>query len=126
VAEEIQQNPEAAKAAEKVAAEVGRVPKPARPRPVFKRPTAPKPPENEISEPEKTVAIPEEKPEANVAEIQPEKPLETVGNSVEKPEVKTEAEPEEKGEETKPKPPRPRPIFKRPAKPESDNENPVA
>lgn len=117
VAEEIQQNPEAAKAAEEVAAEVGHVPKPPRPRPIFKKPAstvniseseAANPPIEEA----KTVGEIPPKPEENPPEISAEKPAETVGGSA------------EKLPEPAPKPPRPRPIFKRPAKPEDDNKDP--
>ena len=114
VSEEIQQSPEAAKAAEEVAAEAGHVPKPPRPRPVFKRPAAAKLPEN-VVEAEQKESETKLKPEVNIAESQPEESAEnhseTVGDST------------EKVEEPVPKPPRPRPIFKRPAKPESDSEN---
>ncbi|MBK0403294.1 hypothetical protein I5M27_09875 [Adhaeribacter sp. BT258] len=124
VADEIHDNPEAAKAAEEVAAAAGHVPKPARPRPVFKRPAAiTNAPENN-AEPGKTLSETEPKPEAKSAEMIPEKPAETAEDSERKPESKTVGETEEKVEEPAPKPPRPRPVFKRPAKPESDKEDP--
>ncbi|MFC5271274.1 hypothetical protein [Adhaeribacter terreus] len=124
ISEEIQQDPEAAKAAEEVSAAVGHVPKPPRPRPVFKRPIpATNAPEDVAAESEKTVSETAQKPEATAKEITSEKPAETVGDSDQKPENKTVGSSDEKVEKPTAKPPRPRPIFKRPAKPESDDKN---
>lgn len=125
VADEIQQSPEAAKAAEEVAAAAGHMPKPPRPRPVFKRLMSTSiPPETTAPEPEKTVSGTAEKSEVAPLEMIPEKPKGMPENSDEKPESKTIGNPDEKAEEATPKPPRPRPIFKRPTKPAGDNESP--
>ena len=133
VSEAIHQNPEAAKAAEEVAAAAGHVPKPPRPRPVFKRPASTtNNPENSMipenaADAEKTVPESEQKLEpaaAAASELTPEKRAETVENLDPKPKSKTQEIPEEKGEAPAAKPVRPRPIFKRSAKPESDGENP--